>query len=475
MENGFYSQLLQKALSNEPLAQDEARCILTSEKIDLLLTLNVAYTVRKKYFGKEITLHVINNVQNGQCSEDCRYCAQSLASNAHIHEYAMKTDLQIMDEAKQAYESGAHRYCLVFSGRSMNQERAEHLSRLIRKIKSAYPIQVCVSHGFVDNGKAQVLKQAGLDRLNHNLNSSNRFYSDICTTHGYKDRIKTLQEAHNVNLQVCSGIIIGMGETEEDIYDMACSLRGLKAESIPINFYIPVQGSSLNIKPDLSPEYCLRVLCLFRLMNPDSEIRLAAGREVYLKDMQPFAFYPANSLFINGYLNVEGESRLKTYERIKAAGFSIKSAFSLEQLIEREKRMTEKEQQGSKDIPRYVMRFIEQNKYIGKIKAPDGSAHIKGPCGDEMAVYLSIREDVLTNIKFQTNGCFYTNACGTMTADLSIGRKIQDVLQLSPGKIIQELKFLPKDHCHCVILAVSTLFKAIADYWLNGDKGRVME
>ncbi|MBU0468904.1 MAG: biotin synthase BioB, partial [Candidatus Omnitrophica bacterium] len=229
MDKYFYTQLTQKSMAKELLSIEYATQILTASDIELIPLLNAAYEVRKKSFGKEITIHVINNVQNGQCSEDCKYCAQSIDSNAQINEYGMKSDEEILNEAKQAYESGAHRYCMVFSGRALSLERSQHLAALIQKIKATYPIQVCISHGFLDKEKAQLLKEAGLDRLNHNLNTSNRYYSDICTTHDYQDRIKTLQEAHNVNLQVCSGVLIGMGETAEDIYEMACSLKALKA------------------------------------------------------------------------------------------------------------------------------------------------------------------------------------------------------------------------------------------------------
>lgn len=467
MEKEFYSQLPQRSIANELLSKEDAVKILTSQDVEILPLLNAAYELRKKYFGKEITIHVINNVQNGRCLEDCRYCVQSIESDAQINEYPMKSDEQILDEAKQAYERGAYRYCMVFSGRSPSIERVQHLSELIKKIKSIYSIQVCVSHGFLDKEKAKILKKAGLDRLNHNLNTSESCYSNICTTHNYNDRVKTLQNAHKANVQVCSGVIVGMGEAAEDIYDVACSLRELKVESIPINFYLPIEGAALDIKPNLSPEYCLKVLCLFRFMNPESEIRLAAGREVYLKEMQSLAFYPANSLFINGYLNTEGESKLETYKQIKDAGFSIVSDFSIDELIEKEEQSESNKALHNSQVPQYIIRFITQKKYIGRINGPDGSACIKGLCGDEMGFYLIIKNDVIEDIKFHASGCFFTYACGTMTSHLAFKKTIQEVLRISPGQIIKELRYLPKNHCHCAILAVSTLHKAIVDYWLK--------
>jgi len=200
MDNNFYSQLTQKSLANELLPKEICGEILTSNDIELLSLLNAAYNVRREYFGNEVKIHVINNVQNGYCSEDCRYCAQSKETNAKISEYPMKSDEQIIQEAKNAYENGAFRYCMVFSGKQLSKKRAEHLSSLIHQIKSKYPIQVCVSHGQVDKKVASVLKEAGLNRINHNLNTSRRYYPQICTTHTYEDRLATLKNAREVGL-----------------------------------------------------------------------------------------------------------------------------------------------------------------------------------------------------------------------------------------------------------------------------------
>ncbi len=246
----------------------------------------------------------------------------------------MKSDERIIQEAKNAYENGAFRYCMVFSGKRVSKKRAVRLSNLIRKIKSKYPIQVCASHGQVDKEVALVLKEAGLNRINHNLNTSQRYYPQICTTHTYEDRLATLRTAREVGLQICSGVIIGMGETVDDIFESACALRDLKIESIPINYFIPIPGVKLDIKPDLSPEYCLRVLSLYRFLNPRAEIRVAAGWEIYFRSMQVMAFYPANSFFMEGYLNSQGSSKKFIYQMIKDAGFNINSNYSLDELIE---------------------------------------------------------------------------------------------------------------------------------------------
>ncbi len=336
MRREFYYQLAEKSIAGECLSRDEAKVILSSEEIELLPLLNAAYEVRKKFVGNSVTIHIINNVQNGHCGEDCQYCAQSRSSKAEIEVYPLKSDEEILAEAKDAYERGAFRYCMVFSGKSPSLARIKHLVNLIRKIKSLYPIQVCVSAGIIDYEKAKLLKQAGLDRLNHNLNTSRSFYSKICTTHAYSDRMNTLKAARKAGLQICSGVIVGMGENVDDIIEMAETLRNIKADSIPINFFIPIPGIGLNKKPDLTPEYCLRILCFFRFINPTSEIRIAAGRELYLRGMQAFALYPANSLFLAGYLNATGDSCRKTLQMIKDAGFTIASDRSLDELIKKE-------------------------------------------------------------------------------------------------------------------------------------------
>lgn len=336
MEPQFYDQIAAQSIAGELLPKSLAKDILSSQDIEVLPLIDAAYAVRKHFVGKTVTIHIINNAQNGYCPEDCHYCAQAKSSKAEIEEYPLKSDLEIIKEAKIAHEKGAHRYCMVFAGRGPSKQRVEHLARLIRDIKSEYPIEVCVSAGLLDKEKAQILADAGLDRLNHNLNSSARYYSKICTTHTYEDRLNTLKVARQVGLQVCSGVIIGMGEDADDVVEMAYTLRELGAESIPVNFFIPITGTQLMDKPDLSPEYCLRVLCLYRVLNPKAEIRIAAGREIYLRDMEAMALYPANSLFMDGYLNVKGDARLRTLQMIKDAGFTIQSDRSLDELIAEE-------------------------------------------------------------------------------------------------------------------------------------------
>jgi biotin synthase len=223
---------------------------------------------------------------------------------------------------------------MVYAGRGASEQRIERLSGLIRKIKAEFPTkEICVSTGFVTPPGAKELKSAGLDRLNHNLNSSESFYPSICTTHTFADRMNTIQAAKDAGIEVCSGMIAGLGEAHKDVVEVAKRLRSIKAASIPVNLLIPIEGNKMSIPQGLTPEYCLRILCLFRFLNPEAEVRVGAGREGHLRSMEILSLYPANSLFLQGYLNTKGSSNAKTLRMIKDAGFEIKSDINLDELL----------------------------------------------------------------------------------------------------------------------------------------------
>ncbi|MEG3641154.1 biotin synthase BioB [Magnetococcus sp. PR-3] len=311
------------ALAGQVPDQQSARRILTDPSVELLPLMQAAFRVRFHHFGRGVRIHILNNVQNGYCSEDCNYCVQAKNSKAPIQKYAIKSDEEILDGARKAYESGAYRYCMVSSGRNPHADRIDHMSKLIKEIKSRWPVEVCLSAGFLDADKARELKEAGLDRYNHNLNTADGHYGSICTTHSYGDRLDTLKQARSAGLEVCSGIIIGMGEKPEEIIEVASTLRGLNARSIPVNFYVHVEGSQLGEVNQLTPEYGLRALALFRFFNPDAEVRAAGGRESNLRGLESMALYPANSLFAEGYLNTSGHVADKTVKLVEDAGFFV--------------------------------------------------------------------------------------------------------------------------------------------------------
>ena len=212
MDATFYHTLTTTSLDDELLSDAYCEKLLTDSAVELLPLLNAAYQVRKTYFRNTVQLHILNNAQNGNCPEDCHYCVQAKTATTDIESYSLKPESEILAEAERAYQAGAYRYCLVMSGRGPSPKRVAHLARLIQKVKARYPIEVCLSVGLLNETAARTLKAAGLDRLNHNLNTSESHYPKICSTHTYQDRMDTLQAAQMVGLACCSGVIVGMGE-----------------------------------------------------------------------------------------------------------------------------------------------------------------------------------------------------------------------------------------------------------------------
>jgi len=318
-----YATLARNALAGEAPSEAEAIWILEGPDVELLRLLDAAYQPRLRAFGRKVMVHVLNNVQNGLCPEDCGYCSQNKDSEAAIRKYAMKSDEAILAEAEAAAKSGASRYCMVMSGRGPTVDRTKRIAGLVREIKSRWPIEVCVSAGLMGDEHARILKEAGLDRMNHNLNTSERRYDAITSTHTYADRVATLEAAKRNGIESCSGLIVGMGEESIDIVEVAFKLRELEVPSIPVNFLIPIKGNQVQTDGSLTPEHCLRALCLMRLVNPTAEIRVAGGREGHLRSLQPLSLYPANSLFVEGYLTTRGDPVEETYAMIRDAGFEI--------------------------------------------------------------------------------------------------------------------------------------------------------
>ena len=318
-----YDRLAERALADEPPSRDEALAILDDPGVALLPLLQAAFVPREHHFGRRVQVHILNNVQNGLCPEDCGYCSQSKDSSAPIRKYGMKSRDEILAEAERAARAGVTRYCMVLSGRGPTLDRTHELADLVREIKSRVPIQVCVSCGLLDEEKARVLAEAGLDRLNHNLNTSERHYDAICSTHSYGDRVRTLLAAKKNGIEPCSGFILGMGETSADVLDVAFALRELEVPSIPVNFLVPIEGNPVTRDGSLTPERGLRALALMRLVNPRAEIRAAGGREGHLRSLGALALWPANSLFVEGYLTTRGDAVRATYQMIADAGFEV--------------------------------------------------------------------------------------------------------------------------------------------------------
>jgi biotin synthase len=314
-----------RSLAGELITRDEARAVLSAPDSELMAQLAAAYRVRSHYHGNRVRLHMLLNAQSGLCPEDCHYCSQSSVSAADIEKYPLLARERILAAADRAAELKAGTFCFVISGRSPGQRVLEKVVDAVREVKSRHDLHVCACLGLLNEAQVAALEEAGVDQVNHNLNTSARFTSEIVSTHTFGDRRATIERVAQTRMKTCSGGIIGMGESADDVIDLALSLRELEVKSVPVNFLIPIAGTPLAERTGLDPRYCLRVLCLYRLLLPSQEIRIAGGREVHLRSMQPLGLYPANSIFVGDYLTTPGQSARDDYLMIRDAGFVLEA------------------------------------------------------------------------------------------------------------------------------------------------------
>lgn len=316
-------KLAENILQGKILTKDTLLNVYEDSNVDTLDLLNEAYILRKQYYGKKVKLNMILNAKSGICPEDCGYCGQS-RDMKQKQRYSLVPEEQIVSGAKVAHENNIGTYCIVMSGRGPSNKEIDHISRTVEEIKSNHPqLKVCACLGLTNDEQAKKLKAAGVDRYNHNINTSENYHETVVTTHTYKDRTNTLEIMKANNISPCSGVICGMGESNQDIIDMAFALKEIDADSIPINFLHPIQGTKFGEMDELTPMKCLRLIALFRLVNPSKEIRIAGGREVNLRSLQPLALKAANSIFVGDYLITGGQPNQLDYKMIQDLGFEI--------------------------------------------------------------------------------------------------------------------------------------------------------
>jgi biotin synthase len=317
--------MVDRALAGDLLSRQEAQAVLDAPDHQLLELLAAAFQVRRHYYANRVRLHVLLNAQSGLCPEDCHYCSQSTLSTAAIEKYPLLSLEKILAAAERAATLRAGTFCLVISGRAPGERVLGKVLEAVGAVKSRYALRVCVCLGLLTAQRVQQLKEAGVDQVNHNLNTSERLYETICTTHTFQDRCETVRHVRTVGLKACSGGILGMGESDDDVIDLALSLRALEVRSVPVNFLIPIPGTPLEGVRALSPQRCLRILCLYRFLLPTQELRIAAGRETQLRSLQVLGLYPANSMFIGGYLTTGGQAVRADLQMIHDAGFVLET------------------------------------------------------------------------------------------------------------------------------------------------------
>ncbi|MBR1831978.1 MAG: biotin synthase BioB [Ruminiclostridium sp.] len=305
-----------------PLTREEAVVLLQTPDEQLEALIEKAGVLRRKYKGNKVSVQLLTNVRSGNCSQDCAYCAQSCRSGADIEKYRSIPAEKLYADNSVVNEKHLARHCIGLSGISFTDGETAELADRIRAMKQT-GTHICCSIGFLTEKQARMLRDAGLDRINHNLNTSRRYYPNICSTHTYEQRIENLRMLKRVGFEICCGGIIGMGESEEDAADMLLDIREISPQSVPINFLLPIKGTLLAEQhpPRLTTEYCLKVLCLARLMLPKADIRCAAGREVYFAGQEETLFGIVDSIFAAGYLTAGGQSIDDTLRLIASFGY----------------------------------------------------------------------------------------------------------------------------------------------------------
>ena len=309
---------------NDPvITREEALDILNLPDEELDTLISYAEKLRRKYKGNKVGIHLLTNARSGNCSQDCAYCAQSCRSSADIDKYRWVSDDKLYKDNDFVNEHHFARHCIGLSGMKFNDSEIEELAGKIRRMKQT-GTHLCCSIGFLTEKQAIMLKEAGLDRINHNLNSSRSFYKNICSTHTYDQRVDNIHMLQKLGFEICSGGIIGLGESKEDVVDMLFELKEINPEAVPINFLLPIKGTPLENKDTsgLTTQYGLKVLSLARLLIPRSDIRCAAGREVYFKGEEKRLLSIVNSIFASGYLTENGQGVKDTIKTIEDAGFT---------------------------------------------------------------------------------------------------------------------------------------------------------
>lgn len=314
----FIQQLKSAVIDNHQVTKEEALA-LSQAPLEELCT--AADELRQHFRGNDFDICTIINGKSGRCSENCKYCAQSAHYSTAIEEYPLLDEERILQEAVYNEAKGILRYAIVTSGRNLSDTELAVLCERYRALHDKCKISLCASHGLLSLEQFEQLKAAGVARYHNNLETSRRYFPQICTTHTYDDKIKTIKNALAAGLDVCSGGIMGLGETMADRIDMALDLRQLGIKSIPINVLNPIKGTPLADTPKLTAEEIRRIVAVYRFLLPDSSIRLAGGRGL-LADKGRAAFRSGANAAISGdMLTTQGISISDDMAMLRSLGF----------------------------------------------------------------------------------------------------------------------------------------------------------
>lgn len=287
-------------------------------QLSLPQLISIANKIREEFAGSDVELCSIMNAKSGLCDQDCKFCAQASRHHTGITTYPLKTKKEMFEQAKRARDIGAERFDIVTSGRYLSKGDLSRICETISEITNKIGIKMCASLGSLNEDEFRLLEEAGITRYHHNLETSPNYFPKIISTHTFQDRINTVKSAKKAGLEVCSGGIIGMGETMQDRVEMALLLKELGVDSVPINILVPIKGTPLENRTALSCIEAIRTIAIFRIILKDKIIKIAAGRESILKDFQAMAFMAgANGMLIGGYLTIKARPVEEDWRLIK--------------------------------------------------------------------------------------------------------------------------------------------------------------
>lgn len=314
-------QAKKQLYDGKELTKNEAMSLLEAELEELCAAAN---EVRERFLGNGFDLCTIVNGKSGKCSENCKYCAQSACYSTQVEGYPLMGTTELCRQAKMNYEKGVLRFSVVTSGRTLTEGETGRICQSYRAMKDASGVSLCASHGLLSFRQLKQLKDAGVRRYHNNLETSRRFFPRVCTTHTYEDKIRTIRDAQRAGLSVCSGGIIGLGETMEDRIDMALELRTLGITSVPINILTPIQGTPFEGLPVLKEEEIRRVVALYRFLLPQAALRLAGGRGLLEDKGERLWQSGANAAITGDMLTTSGISVAEDLRMLKELGFEVK-------------------------------------------------------------------------------------------------------------------------------------------------------
>lgn len=320
----FIDSCMKKVFNGNTISFDEAeRLISTNNLIELADSANL---ITRKFSQDSVDVETLLNAKSGNCPEDCSFCAQSTFYETGITKYPLLPDKIILDRAMEAKMNGAASFCLVCAYREPPQNEFEKICKVIERLRKEIDLEINVSLGFMTPERARRLKSLGVKRYNHNLEASESFFSEICKTHDFADRVETARIVKDAGLELCCGGIIGMGETPKQRIELAFSLSALEPDEVPINILIPRKGTPKELENcSINPMDIIRTIAVWRFIMPKTILKIAGGREVYLKDNGKLALQAgANGIITGGYLTTNGNAPNKDIQMIHEIGLDTR-------------------------------------------------------------------------------------------------------------------------------------------------------